>query len=330
MNPVGADSLGFSGALPYPGPYTAHSPDYTPAVPKDLTVTVNTNDWKFNTAGKLQLPAGGDIIDSAGETVLGFAASYSSGYTVLSSNPGGITVSGDVTETFATGQVLKFSTLVEDEYTAGTVAFDSGNNWTTIELVEGLGGPVDGDTIYFEKYNISEIYPGEGAAFTLMNNVLTIAALPQRLLNGSKQITLGTDGRTTFPVAAVPSSSTGQVGDLAGMVAFDGTHIYYCTQDFVGDSITVYTGVNEDHFDHNATYGFNKFLTDITGWTLTVPGMSPTGITVTNVDQGFNGGAQTGLSFSASVTYTSTNTFTFTAPSLTNIWKRVAWSGDTW
>jgi hypothetical protein len=291
--------------------------------------TIGGNPIPFFNNGKLQLPAGGDIIDSAGETVLGFAASYSSGYTVLSSNEGGITVTGDVTGVFTAGQVLKFSTLVEDEYTAGAVAFDSGNNWTTINLVEGLGGPVDGDAIYFEKYNVSEIYPGEGASFTLMNNVLTIAALPQRLLNGSKQLALGTDGRISLPVAAVPSSSAGQPGDLAGMVAFDGTHIYYCTQDYVGDSITAYTGVNEDHFDFGASYGFNKIATDITGWTLSVPGQSAS-VTVTYVDQGFNGGAQTGLNFSASVTYNLTNTFTFTAPSPTNIWKRVAWSGDTW
>jgi hypothetical protein len=57
MNPVGADSLGFSGNLPYGTTYTAHSPDYAPGVPTDLTVTVNSKNWSFNTDGSLTLPA---------------------------------------------------------------------------------------------------------------------------------------------------------------------------------------------------------------------------------------------------------------------------------
>jgi len=187
MNPVGADSLGFSGALPYPGPYTAHSPDYTPAVPKELTVTVNAHNWKFNT-----------------------------------------------------------------------------------------------------------------------------------------------DGKTTFPSATVPATSKGAAGDKAGMVAFDADYIYYCKADWTSGNVVGNTGVAEDHFDYGATYGFNKFLTDITGWQLSVPGMSTSPVTVTSVDQNFNGGAQTGLTFSTSVTYTSTSTFTFVAPSEPDIWNRTAQTGGTW
>ena len=137
------------------------------------------------------------------------------------------------------------------------------------------------------------------------------------------------DGRTTFPAATVPAHSYGAVGDKQGMVAFDGSYIYYCIADFVGDTIVGQTGVAEDNFQYGYTYGFNKIATDITGWTLTVPGQS-TSVTVTGVDQNYNAGNQTGLTFSATVTYTSTSTFTFTAPSSTNIWKRIAWSGATW
>ena len=162
--------------------------------------TPATINWKFNTNNKLQLPQGGDIVDSAGETVLGFAASYYSGYTVLLSyEDGHITVTGDVTTVFSSGQIIKFSTLTEDEYTVGVVAYDNINDWTTITLVEGLGGPVDGDPILFEKYNISEIYPGEGIQSTLMNNVLTLSALPQRLLNNGHQLILESDGSLAFP-----------------------------------------------------------------------------------------------------------------------------------
>jgi hypothetical protein len=144
------------------------------------------------------------------------------------------------------------------------------------------------------------------------------------------------DGSLTFPqggalrVGTVPSHSTGAAGDKASTVAFDSAYIYYCTADFAGTTVTGQTGSYLTSFTGiNASYGFNKINTNITGWTLSVPGQSAS-VTVLSIDQNYNGGAQTGITFSASVTFTSTNTFTFTAPSSTNIWKRVAWSGDTW
>ena len=107
-------------------------------------------------------------------TVLGFEASYSSGYTVLDSSPSGITVSGDVTSTFTTGKIIKFSILVDDEYTVDTVTYNSGNDWTEISLVEGLGGPVNDDNILFEIAGVNEIYPSDTVSLTLNNNILTL------------------------------------------------------------------------------------------------------------------------------------------------------------
>lgn len=198
-----------------------------------VTFGIPESTWTFGEHNILTLPAGGDIVDSTGETVLGFAASYYSGYTVLLSyEDGHITVTGDVTSVFSTDQIIKFSTLTEDEYTVGTVTYDSGNDWTAITLVEGLGGPVDSEPILFEKYNISEIYPGEGIQSTLMNNVLTLSALPQRLLNNGHQVILDENGILTIPVTSVPTHSTGAVGDVQGMIAFSGDYIYYCKQDY--------------------------------------------------------------------------------------------------
>ncbi len=147
-----------------------------------LGVDIGTNNltgglqykWRFGTDGTFTLPAGGDIVDSVGQTVLGFEASYWSGYTVLSSDISGITVTGDVTSIFTTGKIIKFSTLVDDEYTVGIVTYDSGNAWTVIPLVEGLGGPVDSDNIFFEVAGVNEIYPSDTMAFTLNNNILTL------------------------------------------------------------------------------------------------------------------------------------------------------------
>lgn len=143
--------------------------------------------------------------------------------------------------------------------------------------------------------------------------------------DGSKQIS----ANGILKVSSVPTHSTGAPGDTVGMVAFDGNYIYYCKQDYAGDTVIAYTGSLLDNFDGYSTYGFNKITTDITGWTLTVPGQS-TSVTVIAVDQSMNGGAQTGLQFSGAVTFTLTETFTFRGPSVTDIWKRFAWSGDTW
>jgi hypothetical protein len=114
------------------------------------------------------------------------------------------------------------------------------------------------------------------------------------------------------------------------MVAFDANYIYYCKADWSNSNLIANTGVAEDHFDFGTTYGFNKILTDITGWTLSVPGMSTSPVTVTGVDQGLNAGLQTGLTFSTSVTFTSTDTFTFVPPSEPDIWNRTAQTGGTW
>jgi hypothetical protein len=171
-----------------------------------IRINSRGNFYSFGTDGKLQLPVGGDIVDSDGETVLGFAATYYSGFKVLASyEDGHITVNGDVAVVFYPGLVIKFSTLTEQEFTVATVSYDDVYDLTVIYLVEGLGGPVDGDDIYFEKYNISEIYPGEGIQPTLMNNVLTLSSLPQRLVNNGHQVTLDSNGHLTLP-----SDSIGQ------------------------------------------------------------------------------------------------------------------------
>ena len=182
-----------------------------------VTFGIPESTWTFAHDGNLTLPVGGDIVDSTGETVLGFAASYYSGYTVLLSyEDGHITVTGDVTTAFSSGQIIKFSILTEDEYTVDTVAYDSVNDWTAITLVEGLGGPVDNEPILFEKYNISEIYPGEGIQSTLMNNVLTLSALPQRLLNNNYQVILDETGILTIPGDIRGPATYDPFGDLSG------------------------------------------------------------------------------------------------------------------
>lgn len=57
----------FSASLPV----TINSSDYVPAPDPELNVEVGSNTWTFQNDGKLKLPAGGDIVDSSNNSVLG-------------------------------------------------------------------------------------------------------------------------------------------------------------------------------------------------------------------------------------------------------------------
>jgi len=54
------------------------------------------------------------------------------------------------------------------------------------------------------------------------------------------------NGRTKFPTATAPAHSYGAAGDVAGMVAFDGSYIYYCTANYVNNSTNIWKRVALD------------------------------------------------------------------------------------
>ena len=267
--------------------------------------TTFTN-WVFGTDGNLTLPNGGNIDTLSGTG--GFKITtdgqiqFASGYSIGGSD---------------TGLGLRMAT------DRGTILF--GNH------------PEPGTTTHFhimkqDPYHV-DLFLGDDNNYVKLPNTGGVEIATAG--NSQNTWTFGVNGSLQFPqggtlkVGTVPTQSTGTPGDTAGTVAFGDGYIYYCIADYTVDTVVAYTGSLEDNFDGYSTYGFNKIATDITGWTLTVPGQSAS-VTVTAVDQSLNNGVQTGLQFSGAVTYTLTETFTFTAPSVTNIWKRIAWSGDTW
>jgi hypothetical protein len=154
-------------------------------------VTIQANDgtlrtWTFAGTGKLELPAGGDIVDSEGETVLGFASTSYSLSNVLSTilagaTTSGVIVTGDATGMIQPGMEIQFESLAGAEYTVDTVTYNSGDDTTTIIITDYTGfGPVDGDKIYIEYHGVQEIYAGAGIALGVTEGnsgrVLTIAA----------------------------------------------------------------------------------------------------------------------------------------------------------
>jgi hypothetical protein len=63
---------------------------------------------------------------------------------------------------------------------------------------------------------------------------------PLTIMANNNSWTFGTDGRTTFPASSVPTHSYGAVGDIAGMLAFDATYIYYCTANYVNNTTDIW------------------------------------------------------------------------------------------
>ena len=306
--------------------------------------TNQTYQWTFSADGNLTLPAGG-VVNSAGGT----------GPVAVQSNDGSTTY----TWTFGTDGKLTLPTDGSiDTYsgtggfkitTDGQIQFASGYSIGGSDTGLGLRMATDRGTILFgnhpepgttthfhimkqDPYHV-DLFLGDDNNYVKLPNTGGVEIATAG--NSQNTWTFGVNGSLQFPqggtlkVGTVPTQSTGTPGDTAGTVAFGDGYIYYCIADYTVDTVVAYTGSLEDNFDGYSTYGFNKIATDITGWTLTVPGQSAS-VTVTAVDQSLNNGVQTGLQFSGAVTYTLTETFTFTAPSVTNIWKRIAWSGDTW
>jgi hypothetical protein len=131
-------------------------------------------------------------------------------------------------------------------------------------------------------------------------------------------------------LAPAPSSSTGAVGDQLGQIAFDGSYIYYCTQDYVGNSTSVTTLASSgttawvDSTDYAGDL-VADFTANPTGWTYN-------GVAIVNIvaDNTFGPGYALegpvgGFSVINSYNYALVNPST-----LPNIWKRVAWGGSTW
>jgi hypothetical protein len=131
------------------------------------------------------------------------------------------------------------------------------------------------------------------------------------------------NGRLKFP-SQPPTSSIGQINDEQGMIAVDNSYLYYCTADYTNQTYSVQFGT--EGFGPLTEWVWPSLFTqDVTGWTITGPDV-PAGVTV--ISQSVIG-SQTTITLSQAVLYHNAE-YTFTPPTALNIWKRVAWSNDTW
>lgn len=133
---------------------------------------------------------------------------------------------------------------------------------------------------------------------------------------------------TTFNVSAVPTTSKGQAGDKAGTVAFDATYMYYCKQNYAASSISVtaLASASTTVWIDSADYAGDlvaDFTANSTGWTYN-------GVTITAVSADNTFGPGYALTGATGFSVVNGNNYTLVSPILPDIWKRVAWSNDTW
>jgi hypothetical protein len=128
---------------------------------------------------------------------------------------------------------------------------------------------------------------------------------------------------TRFTQSA-PSSSIGQIGDTVGTVAFDGSYVYYCTDSYVPNTFTTTIaspGLSIDTIP--VTKG--DYPTPEIGWIVTI---IDTDYTITAIEDGDTSWI---LTANSNLTGGTGTTVTLsTGVSLPNIWRRLAWSNDTW
>jgi hypothetical protein len=139
------------------------------------------------------------------------------------------------------------------------------------------------------------------------------------------QTTAYTGGR----IVNAPLSSTGATGDLAGDIAYDESYIYRCIENFGGPApVPVTTLASSGNYAYiDATDYTGNLMADFDenpiGWTYN-------NISITSVVENdtFGDGYQIGAASSFNV-INGVN-YNLQEPGIVDIWKRVAWSIDTW
>jgi hypothetical protein len=143
--------------------------------------------------------------------------------------------------------------------------------------------------------------------------------------NGTAQTNAWSGGR----IVSAPSSSAGALGDKQGDIAFTSGYIYYCIEDFTGESVQYDTTIS--NLTENAvTFVFSKgenITEPEVGWFITI---DPSGVNITHAIL-----LVEDLATDWRVTWAGSNTSAEVGTSIRitssgSIWKRVAWSEDTW
>lgn len=124
-----------------------------------------------------------------------------------------------------------------------------------------------------------------------------------------------------------PTTSKGAAGDVIGLVAFDGNYIYYCTNAYVAA-----TWANSATVDIVGGNGVDSGIAITLGVVPSVGWSISNGTTTSTINQVVPQASWYVIFWDDPITFDVGDTVFYgaTAPVQADIWKRVAWSGDTW
>lgn len=166
------------------------------------------------------------------------------------------------------------------------------------------------------------------------NDTVTISTTQTGEGNITRNWTFDNLGQITFPDSSVqttawksrpvPASSIGAAGDKQGDLAFDGSYMYYCTQDFASETYSSTIVVTYSGFNPDIVKG--SIPQPQAGWAFVHNGTTYT--LASNAVE--NNPGEWNCELTTSISVTAGDTVTLGPVFSADIWKRVAWSVDTW
>ena len=270
---------------------------------------LNTNLWTFGAGGSLTLPSGSPILFGNGnsriQAGMGFHINSEEGISLESVNTADPLNPVSYGWYFGTDGSLTLpgNMSVETTYGGSSTLVVNGNN------------------------NMVDIRSASTILIGFNNSSGNVFIGNQ---NGGQVDIVGSKFRV---FAEAPVKSTGKTGDQAGQVAFDNSYVYHCIADYnqLGHQVAIAadylgrTSLNTNTFQFAKTADtlqitVGDIISDFDGGTTSAV------VTVTS-DDNYTYVTTGGLAYAAvfPLTFTSTN---YIAGG--NIWKRIAWSTDTW
>jgi hypothetical protein len=137
--------------------------------------------------------------------------------------------SGGVNANFATIETVKLSTLTAED---STIIIDANSG----KIYGTHVGTLDGNVNRSNSFSITA-----GAGITISPNGIlnipnatnvTVSATGTTEINSTETLTLQSSSGKVRIVSNQPSTARGELGDKAGMIAFDSVYIYYCKAEY--------------------------------------------------------------------------------------------------
>jgi len=232
-------ALSTTGQLNLPGAANTESSNARIQSANNIDVLSNLSLWTFGTDGKLTLPAGGDIVDSTGASVLGGGSGGGpTAWTSVTGKPSFATVATSGSYADLINKPVLFSGSYADLTNKPTLFSGSYNDLTNKPTAPTF------TTVTTTDLNVQNVtLTGGGPCTFTSGNDLNFVAAGDITFNGKQLVTSYNDllntpylpGRKTLP----PTSSVGATGDRAGDWAIDESYLYYCHSDYSAQLTTI-------------------------------------------------------------------------------------------